>query len=75
MIGLIIAVAILGALLVTTIIVCAKKFNELNETLTNLCECFLMYKDNPDSVNIIEDYSALSNSSKFTFPNSEGFGK
>lgn len=49
---------------------------ELETTLSNLCECFLMYKDDKDSVSIIEDYSSLSNcdkKSRFNFPNSEGF--
>lgn len=75
MIGLIVADVVLGAILFGTIIYYTKRFNELEETLLNLCQCFLMYKDNPDSVTIIEDYSELNNKSDFNFPNSEGFGK
>lgn len=52
------------------------ELDELEETVSNLCLCFLQYTDNPDNVSIIEDYSALSDTdskSGFNFPSREGF--
>lgn len=76
MVGLIVAVSIIGTVLVASIVLGAIRIAELEETVSNLCECFLRYRDNPESVTIVEDYTSLSkNKSDFNFPNSEGFDK
>lgn len=72
MVGLIIAVSVVSTLLVATIVVGAIKIYRLEETLTNLAQCFLAYTENPDSINIVQD---ITRHSDFNFPNSEGFDK
>ena len=75
--------AVVGAILIGLFVFAYAKFkrrmaelDELEETVSNLCLCFLQYTDNPDNVSIIEDYSALSDTdtkSGFNFPSREGF--
>lgn len=75
--------AVVGSILVGLFVFAYAKFkrrmaelDELEETVSNLCLCFLQFKDNPDSISIIEDYSALSDTdttSGFNFPSREGF--
>lgn len=80
MTGLIIATSIIGTVLIATIVVGAIKFHRMEQNLTTLAQCFLAYTSNPESVNIVEDYTvgkrkrhSSDKSDDFNFPNSEGF--
>ena len=72
MTGLIVAVAILGVVVVSAIVVGATLIRRLTVEMTLLTECFLKFVNNPDSVRIIEDYEVTGNKEP-SFPNSEGF--
>ena len=72
MVGLIIATSIIGALLVATIVVGAIRMVKMEKHMATLAECLLAYMQNPNCVDIIEDY-ANCKSTGFNFPNSEGF--
>ena len=73
MIGLIIATSVIGAVLVSAIVVGSIKLYKMNKNMTTLAECLLTYMTNPESVDIIEDYTNSNGSSDFDFPNSKGF--
>ena len=74
MVGLIVAISVIGAVLMSAIGVCAIKIYKMDKNLNNLAECFLAYVTRPEDVDIIEDYSVTKKSGKdFGFPNSEGF--
>jgi hypothetical protein len=74
MIGLIVAVSVIGAVLISAIVVGAIKIYRMDKNLNNLAECFLAYITKPEEVDIIEEYSVKKKSGKdFGFPNSEGF--
>jgi hypothetical protein len=73
MIGLIVATSVIGAVLVSAIIVGAIKMHRMEKNMTTLAECLLTYMTHPESVDIVEDYSAGGSKSDFNFPNSTGF--
>ena len=73
MIGLTVATSVIGALLVSAIVVGTIKLVKMEKNMTTLAECLLTYMTQPESVDIIEDYSNHSGSSDFNFPNSTGF--
>lgn len=79
MIGLIVAVSVTGALLVSAITVGAIKLHKMEKNMTTLAECLLTYMTHPEEVDIIEDYqnvercSNRGGGSDFDFPNSNGF--
>lgn len=73
MIGLIIATSVIGAVLVSAIVVGAIKLIKMEKNMTTLAECLLTYMTHPESVDIIEDYTNHSGSNDFDFPNSTGF--
>ena len=73
MIGLIIATSVIGTVLVSAIVVGAIKLHKMEKNMTTLAECLLTYMTNPESVDIIEDYTNPTGSSDFDFPNSKGF--
>lgn len=72
MVGLIVATSVIGAVLVSAIVVGAIKLYRMEKNMTTLAECLLTYMTNPESVDIVEDYSTTSDSN-FNFPNSTGF--
>jgi putative effector of murein hydrolase LrgA (UPF0299 family) len=73
MIGLIIATSVIGAVLVSAIVVGAIKLHKMEKNMTTLAECLLTYMTNPESVDIIEEYTNMRSNSDFDFPNSTGF--
>ena len=73
MTGLIVAVSVIGAIIVSAIIVGAIKLYKMEKNMTTLADCLLTYMTHPESVDIVEDYSNISSSSDFNFPNSNGF--
>lgn len=73
MTGLIVAVSIIGAVLVSAIVVGAIKLTKLEKNATTLAECLLTYMTHPESVDIVEDYSNTTRGGGFNFPNSTGF--
>lgn len=73
MIGLIIATSVIGAILVSAIVVGAIKIHKMEKNMTTLAECLLTYMTNPESVDIIEEYTNTNSRSDFNFPNSTGF--
>lgn len=73
MIGLIIATSVIGAILVSAIVVGAIKLHKMNKNMTTLAECLLAYMTHPESVDIVEDYFSDRGNNNISFPNSEGF--
>lgn len=73
MVGLIIATSVIGAVLVSALTVGAIKLYRMEKNMTTLAECLLTYMTNPESVDIVEDYSNTNSGSNFNFPNSAGF--
>ena len=73
MIGLIIATSVIGAILVSAIVVGAIKLHKMEKNMTTLAECLLTYMTNPESVDIVEDYFSDRGNNNISFPNSEGF--
>ena len=65
-----IALAIMGTVLVSAIIVGGYKLYKLNKNMTTLAELFLTHLVNPEQVDVVEDYPM---DRKVHFPNSEGF--
>lgn len=73
MTGLIVAVSVMGAVLVSALAVGTYKLIKMEKNMTTLAECLLTYMTNPESVDIVEDYSTPTSDSNFNFPNSTGF--
>lgn len=79
MVGLIVAVSVIGALLISAITVGAIKLYRMEKNMTTLAECLLTYMTHPEEVDIVEDYSNVKrcsnrhSGSDFDFPNSDGF--
>lgn len=73
MIGLTVAVSVIGTLLISKIILDEIRIRQMNTTLDNLAQCFLTYITNPSSVDIIEDIDKSTKKKGTSFPNSEGF--
>lgn len=71
MVGLIIATSVIGAVLVSALTVGAIKLYRMEKNMTTLAECLLTYMTNPESVDIVEDYTKPT-STGFNFPNTEG---
>lgn len=73
MTGLIIAVSVIGALFVATLVVGSIKIYRLSKSVSDLANCFLTYlTTQAEGVDIVETYD-LKGGSDFTFPNSRGF--
>lgn len=73
MIGLIVATSVIGALLVSAIVVGTIKLVKMEKNMTTLAECLLAYMTQPESVDVIEEYTDYNSKSNFNFPNSTGF--
>lgn len=73
MTGLIVAVSVMGAVLVSALAVGTYKLIKMEKNMTTLAECLLTYMTHPESVDIVEDYSNANSGSDFNFPNSSGF--
>jgi len=79
MAGLIVAVSVMGAVLVSALAVGTYKLIKMEKNMTTLAECLLTYMTHPEEVDIVEDYSnakksfTRGGSSDFDFPNSTGF--
>ena len=73
MVGLIVAVSVIGAVLVSALAVGTYKLIKMEKNMTTLAECLLTYMTHPESVDIVEDYSNTTSDGNFNFPNSTGF--
>lgn len=73
MAGLIVAVSVIGAVLVSALAVGTYKLIKMEKNMTTLAECLLTYITNSESVDIVEDYPTTTSDSNFNFPNSTGF--
>ena len=79
MTGLIVAVSVMGAVLVSALAVGTYKLIKMEKNMTTLAECLLTYMTHPEEVDIVEDYSNVKrcsnrhSGSDFDFPNSDGF--
>ena len=71
MVGLIIAVSILGALFVSVSAVMFYNLYKLNKTVSLMGECLVSYMAHPDNVEVIKQHKVSP--SDFSFPNREGF--
>lgn len=71
MIGLIIATSVIGAVLVSAIVVGAIKLYKMNKNMTTLANCLLTYMTNPEQIDIVEEYPISATG--LNFPNTEGF--
>lgn len=72
MIGLIIAISIIGTGLATAITLGVIKLHKMEKNMTTLAECLLTYMTHPEQVDIVENYS-VNDGTNFNFPNSTGF--
>ena len=73
MVGLIVAVSVIGAVIVSALAVGTYKLIKMEKYMATVAECLLTYMTHPESVDIVEDYSNTNSSSGFNFPNSSGF--
>ena len=73
MTGLIVAVSIVGAVLVSALAVGTYKLIKMEANMATLAEFLLTYMAHPESVDIVEDYSTSNSNSNLNFPNSMGF--
>ena len=73
MIGLIIAVSVVGVLCISSTVFGAIKIHKMEKNMTTLAECLLTYMAHPERIDIIEDCPVKHSDNDFNFPNSTGF--
>ena len=71
--GLIVAVAILGTLLVATIVLGVIQLKMLDKNVATLAECLLVHMTNTEHLDVIADEHPGMSFKDVSFPNSEGF--
>ena len=72
MTGVIIALSVISAFLLATIIIGSIKLYRMNKNMETLARSLLVFINHSDELNIVDDDIAHSGSD-FNFPNSEGF--
>lgn len=72
MTGLIVATSIIGAVLISAIVVGAIKIYRMEKDMITVAQCLMVHMTNPDKIDVVEDISKPTHTG-FDFPNTSGF--
>ena len=73
MVGLIIAVSVMGLALVSAVVYGAIKLSKMEKDMTTIAECLVLYMDYTEGTDIVENDTDIVGDGSFDFPNSDGF--